>query len=241
MPNTVTPYNNTQAKKEQVETMFDNIAPRYDLLNRMLSFGVDIYWRKKAIRALRKSHPQTILDVACGTGDFSLAALQVQPAKIIGLDISQEMLNVGKKKIEKAGYADIIELKQGDSENIPFSADDFDAVTVAFGVRNFENLDKGLVEIYRVLKADGQLVILEFSKPGIFPVKQLFNFYFKTICPFIGRLVSKDARAYTYLYESVSAFPEGDAFIHHLHAAGFKKCTCVRLTFGICSLYTAIK
>lgn len=241
MPKTVTPYKSEAAKKEQVETMFDNIAPRYDFLNRLLSFGIDAYWRKRAIKELQTTHPKIILDVACGTGDFSIAALKVNPKKIIGLDISQEMLTVGKRKITNAGYADIIDLQYGDSENIPFDKNFFDAATVAFGVRNFENLDKGLSEINRVLKAEGQVVILEFSKPVLFPVKQLFNFYFKTICPFIGRLVSKDARAYTYLYESVLAFPEGDAFISHLHSAGFKNCTCKRLTFGICSLYTAIK
>lgn len=241
MSNPVTPYNTDSTKKEQVQSMFDNIAPKYDFLNRLLSLGVDNYWRKRAIRELRKIPHNTILDVACGTGDFSFAAMKLHPEKITGLDISEEMLEIGRQKIAKAGFTKQMEFIHGDSENMPFANNSFDASTVAFGVRNFEHLVIGLKEINRVLKPGGKLVILEFSKPKIFPVKQLFNFYFKAICPFIGRLVSKDARAYTYLYESVLAFPEGDAFITHLETAGFKSCTCTRLTFGICSLYTAIK
>lgn len=241
MPETVTPYNSDSNKKQQVETMFNNIAPKYDLLNRMLSFGVDGYWRKRAIKELKKTNPKHILDVACGTGDFSFAALPLQPEKITGLDISEEMLELGRKKIEKAGLTDTMDFIHGDSEQMPFADSSFDATTVAFGVRNFENLDKGLAEIFRVLKPGGKLVILEFSKPKIFPVKQLFNFYFKAICPLIGRLVSKDARAYTYLYESVIAFPEGQEFLQYLKTAGFKNSTCTRLTFGICSLYTGIR
>lgn len=241
MSNTVSPYNSDASKKEQVEAMFDNIAPKYDFLNRLLSLGVDGYWRKRAIRELRNAKHASILDIACGTGDFSFAAMRLNPEKITGLDISEEMLTIGRQKIAKAGLAQRMEFVCGDSENMPFADAGFDAATVAFGVRNFENIDTGLAEINRVLIPGGKLVILEFSEPKLFPVKQVFNFYFKTICPFIGRLVLKDAKAYTYLYKSVLAFPEGNAFIKHLETAGFKSCTCTRLTFGICSLYTAIK
>ncbi|MBC8045543.1 MAG: bifunctional demethylmenaquinone methyltransferase/2-methoxy-6-polyprenyl-1,4-benzoquinol methylase UbiE [Fimbriimonadaceae bacterium] len=241
MSKTITPYNTAEAKKKQVQTMFDNIAPKYDLLNRILSFGIDVYWRNVAIKALKKYDPKYILDVACGTGDFSIAALKTNPEKIIGVDISTEMLEAGKKKIAAKKLENKIELIKGDSEQLLFDDKSFDAVTVAFGVRNFENLDIGIKEMYRVLKTNAPLIILEFSKPKIFPVKQLFNFYFKAICPIIGRLLSKDARAYTYLYESVSAFPEGEFFLQHLRDAGFKTTTCRRLTFGICSMYIAIK
>ncbi|MBC8172748.1 MAG: bifunctional demethylmenaquinone methyltransferase/2-methoxy-6-polyprenyl-1,4-benzoquinol methylase UbiE [Chitinophagales bacterium] len=241
MSKTITPYNTTETKKHQVQTMFDNIAPRYDLLNRLLSFGVDSYWRKIAIQTLKKYNPKHILDIACGTGDFSFAAMELNPDKITGVDISDEMLEVGRKKIAQKKLSPAMEFLKGDSEDLEFKDHTFDAVTVAFGVRNFEELDKGLQEMHRVLKENKPVVILEFSKPAAFPVKQLFNFYFKAICPVVGRLVSKDARAYTYLYESVSAFPDGENFLQHLRKAGFKNTRCRRLTFGICSLYTAEK
>lgn len=241
MPETVTPYKTKETKKEQVKTMFDRIAPRYDLLNRVLSFGIDVYWRNRAIRELKKYHPEQIIDVACGTGDFSLAALKLNPQKITGIDISVEMLEKGNKKIREKHLENKIEFMAGDSENLQFAANTFDACTVAFGVRNFENLDKGLKEIYRVLHPGAPISVLEFSSPKQFPVKQLYHFYFSTILPFAGRLLSKDAKAYTYLYESVKAFPEGDEFIGHLQKAGFKNCYCKRLTFGICSLYIGEK
>ena len=241
MPETVTPYKSEETKKEQVKTMFDRIAPRYDLLNRVLSFGVDIYWRNRAIRELRKYKPKQIIDVACGTGDFGIAALKLNPDKITGIDISVEMLEKGNDKIKKKKLEDRIELVAGDSENLQFETNTFDACTVAFGVRNFENLDKGLEEINRVLKPGSPIAVLEFSSPKIFPVKQLYHFYFSTILPFAGRLLSKDAKAYTYLYESVKAFPEGDVFVGHLQKAGFKNCYYKRLTFGICSLYIGEK
>ncbi len=241
MPETVTPYESDTSKKEQVKSMFNNIAGRYDLLNRILSLGIDVQWRNRAISELKKYHPEKILDVACGTGDFTIASLKTGAKKITGVDISEQMLEEGRKKILKKKLNKTIELVFGDSEHLQFESNSFDACTVAFGVRNFEHLDNGLSEMYRVLKNKAPLIVLEFSRPKKFPVKQFYSFYFSTILPAIGRLVSGDSRAYTYLFESVSVFPEGDDFINHLKQAGFKNCTCRRLTFGICSLYIAEK
>ncbi len=222
--------------------MFNSIAPYYDLLNRVLSLGIDRIWRRKAIARLREDQPQLILDVATGTADVALEiAKQLSPQKIIGIDISVDMLSIGRKKIAKKELHPLIELQEGDSENLPFEDNTFDAVTVAFGVRNFENLDRGLREIRRVLKADGQLVVLEFSRPTLFPFKQLFNFYFKNILPFIGRMTSKDPKAYRYLYESVQAFPDGTDFIEVLSKNDFKSRSWTPLTLGICSIYSARK
>ncbi len=239
----VTPYNKDAAsKKEQVEQMFDKIAPKYDLLNRVLSLGIDVWWRKKALGYLRNDHPKNILDVATGTADVAImAAKTLQPEHITGIDIANQMLDFGREKITKAGLSDVIRLETGDSENLRFADQSFDAVTVAFGVRNFENLEKGLSEMYRVLRPNGRVVILEFSKPHLFPFKQLYNTYFKYVLPFIGRLTSRDVRAYTYLFESVQVFPEGDQFIQILSKTGFHQAQCERLTLGICSIYTAIK
>lgn len=241
MPEQVTPYKSSASKKEEVRTMFDNIAGRYDLLNRILSLRIDVAWRNRAIRLLRRYHPEHILDVACGTGDFSIAALKSGAKRVTGVDISENMLAAGRVKMQKNLLSDKIMLLSGDSEQLAFAEHTFDAVTVAFGVRNFEQLDKGLQEIYRVLKPGAPVVILEFSKPAVFPVKQLYHVYFSTILPLIGRLVSGDARAYTYLFESVSAFPEGEAFLQHLRNAGFQNCLSKRMTFGICSLYSGEK
>jgi len=241
MPEPVTPYKTSASKKEEVRTMFDNIAGRYDLLNRVLSLRIDVAWRNRAIRLLKQYRPQHILDVACGTGDFSIAALKSGATRVTGVDISEKMLAAGRVKLEKKALDDRITLVSGDSEQLDFADNSFDAVTVAFGVRNFEHLDKGLAEICRVLKPGAPVVILEFSKPASFPVKQLYHFYFSTILPLIGRLVSGDARAYTYLFESVSAFPEGEDFLQHLRKAGFRACSSKRLTFGICSLYSGEK
>ena len=241
MTDTVTPYKTEDTKKMQVRKMFNNIARKYDLLNRMLSFGIDSYWRKAAIRELQIHRPKTILDIACGTGDFSFAALRLYPERITGIDISEEMLEIGRKKCVENNLAHVITFQQGDAESLQFPDHHYDAVIVAFGVRNFENLQAGLQEMHRVLKGGAPICILEFSKPKIFPVKQVFNFYFKTICPLIGRLISKDARAYSYLYESVRNFPEGDAFLAQLRKAGYKNTSSKRLTFGVCSLYTAVK
>lgn len=241
MPEPVTPYKTSASKKEEVRTMFDNIAGRYDLLNRVLSLRIDVAWRNRAIRLLKQYRPQHILDVACGTGDFSIAALKSGATRVTGVDISEKMLAAGRVKMEKKALNDRITLVSGDSEQLDFADNSFDAVTVAFGVRNFEHLDKGLAEICRVLKPGAPVVILEFSKPSSFPVKQLYHFYFSTILPLVGRLVSGDARAYTYLFESVSAFPEGEDFLQHLRKAGFRACSSKRLTFGICSLYSGEK
>lgn len=230
-----------EGKKVQVEQMFDSIASRYDFLNHTLSLGIDKGWRKKAIASIGKNNPKQILDVATGTADLAIACLTLNPDNIIGIDISQNMLNVGIKKINDKGYADKIKLIKGDSENLPFSDNTFDAITVAFGVRNFENLDKGLKEIARVLKPGGILAVLEFSKPRTFPFKQLYNLYFSNILPFFGKWISKSENAYAYLPESVKHFPDGEDFLQHLRSAGFADSKQQTLTFGICSLYNAIK
>lgn len=239
----IKPYENeTGSKKNQVSTMFNRIAPYYDFLNRLLSLGIDKIWRKKAIKALAKENPQLILDVATGTADVALETMrQLQPEKIIGIDISAEMLEIGRSKIKKRGLEKTIVLQEGDSEALPYPDETFDAITVAFGVRNFENLEKGLKEMQRVLKQNGKIVILEFSRPRIFPLKQLFNAYFKYLLPTIGRLTSKDPKAYRYLYESVQAFPDGEDFVNILHKTGYNSNECTPLSFGICSLYTGHK
>lgn len=238
----VTPYRDSgQQKKQQVEQMFDNIAPRYDFLNHFLSLGIDKLWRRKAIRILSEFKTSLLLDVATGTGDFAIAATKLKPSKIVGLDISEQMLNVGRVKVKKLGLDTVIQFKKGDSEAMPFSDGQFDAITVAFGVRNFENLEKGLKEFYRVLRSDGVAVILEFSKPKYFPFKQLYLFYFFTILPLVGRLVSKDSSAYSYLPESVMAFPDDQNFLSVLTKCGFSRATQKRLTFGIATIYIAQK
>jgi len=239
---TVVPYKgDSSGKKEQVARMFDSISGNYDFLNHFLSLGIDIRWRKKAIKLLASGKPKLILDVATGTGDFAVETLKLNPDKVIGVDISEGMLEVGRKKIKDKGYNGRIELKSGDSENLPFEENKFDAVIVAFGVRNFENLEKGLAEMHRVLKPGGRMVVLEFSKPRMFPFQQLYNFYFTFILPKIGRLISKDPAAYTYLPESVQAFPDGDNFVSILNRLGFKDTLCKPLTLGISSLYTGVK
>jgi demethylmenaquinone methyltransferase/2-methoxy-6-polyprenyl-1,4-benzoquinol methylase len=239
---TVIPYKDKkEGKKEQVASMFDNISPKYDLLNRLLSAGIDVRWRNKAIKILKKENPQSILDIATGTGDFAIAALKSNAKKIVGVDISEGMLKVGKGKISKLGLDKIIQLEKGDSENLRFDSHSFDAVTVAFGVRNFENLEKGLNEIYRVLNSNGTVVVLEFSKPKKFPIKNFYQFYFKFILPFIGRMISKDKSAYTYLPESVGAFPDGQDFLKILEKTGFKSLQWIPLTFGISSIYIGKK
>ncbi|AYB31743.1 bifunctional demethylmenaquinone methyltransferase/2-methoxy-6-polyprenyl-1,4-benzoquinol methylase UbiE [Chryseolinea soli] len=238
----VVPYKEeSTSKKEQVARMFDNISHRYDFLNHFLSLGIDRGWRKKAINLLRPLKPRQLLDVATGTGDFALQALSLNPEKITGVDISDGMLQVGRKKIQDRNVADKIVLQLADSENLPFEENKFDAVTVGFGVRNFEHLERGLEEIYRVLKPGGVAVILEFSRPRKFPFKQGYNFYFKFILPKIGRIVSSDKTAYTYLPESVEAFPDGEDFLRILRHVGFKQTQCKSLTFGISSIYTGTK
>src|ERR1700759_639101 len=243
MSKTITPYHNEQGtKKQQVADMFNNIAKTYDFLNHFLSLGIDIIWRKKAINELSNDKPAHILDVATGTGDFAFEALNIlKPEKITGVDISQGMLDIAEQKIAKRGLQAQFEVKLGDSEKLPFEADEFDAVTVAYGVRNFEDLQKGIDDIYRVLKPGGKAVILEFSKPKAFPVKQLYNFYFNYITPGIGKLFSKDARAYSYLPESVAAFPDGKNFTGLMDKVGFQNTKNRPLAFGICSIYTGVK
>lgn len=238
----VTPYeHSSDSKKQQIEQMFDNISPKYDFLNRSLSFGIDVWWRKKMMQELKALELNQVLDIATGTADVALATSKLKPNSIIGVDISEGMLAVGRSKVEKKGLSSLIKLQKADSENLPFSENIFDAITVAFGVRNFEHLSIGLDEMYRVLKPGGKLVILEFSRPGIFPVKQLYDFYFRYFCPWWGKIVSKDNSAYTYLYESVNAFPEGEQFLTIAKQSGFKQLKAQRLTFGIVSLYTATK
>ena len=224
--------------------MFNNISGNYDLLNHLLSLGIDIHWRKQAIKQLRKHHsePAHLLDVATGTGDFALEAMRmIKPRKITGVDISEGMLEVGKQKMKRLNLDDRIELKVGDSENLPFEDNTFDSVIVSFGVRNFENLEKGLAEIHRVLQENGTLVVLEFSRPRSFPLKQLYNFYFKNILPLVGKLISKDNAAYTYLPESVQAFPDGEQFNNILRKFGYQSVLCKSLTFGISSIYVGHK
>ncbi len=243
MSKIVTPYNSQQAtKKEQVADMFNNISGTYDFLNHFMSLGIDIIWRKKAINELKKDKPKHILDVATGTGDFAFEALgMLNPERITGVDISEGMLEIARQKITKRSLNDKFEVYSGDSENLPFDAGKFDAVTVAYGVRNFENLEAGLADMLRVLKPGGKAVILEFSKPQGFPIKQLYNFYFHYITPAIGKLFSKDSRAYSYLPESVAAFPDGRSFVTLMDKVGYKQTKHRSLTFGICSIYTGIK
>ncbi len=238
----VVPYKDKkEGKKEQVADMFNNISKKYDLLNHVLSLGIDITWRKKAIKMLKKDQPKLILDIATGTADFAIEALALNPDKVIGVDISEGMLAEGRKKLKKRKLDDRIELQLGDSEKLLFEENKFDAVIVSFGVRNFETLEKGLSDMYRVLKPGGKTVIVEFSKPKKFPMKQAYNVYFKYILPQIGKVVSKDNAAYTYLPESVQAFPDGDDFLRILEKVGFKKTTCKLLTFGISSIYIGEK
>jgi demethylmenaquinone methyltransferase / 2-methoxy-6-polyprenyl-1,4-benzoquinol methylase len=239
---TVVPYKDQKSdKKAQVAQMFDKISPTYDFLNHFLSLGIDILWRKTAIKLLKAEKPQLILDVATGTGDFAVEALKLKPQKIIGIDISEGMLAHGREKMRKRQLSEKIELKFGDSENLDFPDNYFDAVIVAFGVRNFENLGQGLANIHRVLKPNGSLVVLEFSRPRYFPFKQVYNFYFNFILPTVGKLVSKDKSAYTYLPESVRVFPDGKQFVTILEQTGFKETLCKPLTFGISTVYKGKK
>lgn len=239
---TVAPYQNSeQNKKLQVEQMFDNIAPKYDFLNHFLSLGIDKLWRKKAIRILKTDQPKRILDVATGTGDFAIAASRLDVDEIVGFDLSEQMIRVGEQKVKKLKLDSLIRFQKGDSEQMPFDDASFDAITVAFGVRNFETLQKGLDEFYRVLRNGGVAIILEFSKPKYFVFKQLYRFYFFHILPFIGGLVSKDASAYSYLPESVMAFPDDQEMLDILTGTGFSEVSQKRLTFGIATIYIARK
>lgn len=240
MSKIVKPYNNSQNKKIQVKQMFNKIAGQYDFLNRFLTFGIDNIWRKIAVKKI-KNNPKNVLDIATGTADLAIITAKFTNAEIIGLDISDQMLKVGKEKITKNKLDSRIKLINGDAENLSFNNETFDAITVGFGVRNFENLEKGLNEIYRVIKEGGYVAILEPSYPEKFPLKQLFNFYFETLTPIIGNLISKDYKAYSYLSKSVKNFPSSNNFINQLKQIGFSKCNHYSLTFGVVSLYIAIK
>jgi demethylmenaquinone methyltransferase/2-methoxy-6-polyprenyl-1,4-benzoquinol methylase len=238
----ITPYpGQAGTKKEQVADMFDSISERYDLLNRVLSLGIDIQWRRRVLKRLRPYAPQRILDVATGTGDLAIGLLKLDPKEVVGLDISPGMLAQAGLKVKRKGLTSKIKLIEADSEQLPFAQDYFDAVTVAFGVRNFENLEQGLAEMARVLKKGGNVAILEFSRSRVPFVAPLFKLYFHHILPALGRWVSRDASAYTYLPASVEVFPEGVEFLHILEKSGFFEARQERLTFGICSLYTAQK
>lgn len=221
--------------------MFNNISKKYDFLNHFLSLGIDKIWRKKAVKKLVDVKPERILDIATGTGDFAIALLKLNPKEIIGMDISQGMLGVGAEKMKKKGVDHIIKMQLGDSENLPFDEGYFDGVTVGFGVRNYENLEKGLGEMLRVLRPKGKVVILEFSKPKKFPVKQAFGFYSKYFIPFWGKLISKDKSAYAYLPESVEAFPEGKDFEAILEKVGYKNIESQLVSGGIATIYTGVK
>jgi demethylmenaquinone methyltransferase / 2-methoxy-6-polyprenyl-1,4-benzoquinol methylase len=238
----VKPYNKEESsKKEEVAEMFDNISKKYDFLNHFLSMGIDKIWRKKAVKILKRYNPKIILDIATGTGDFAISAMRVKPAKIVGLDLSEGMLEVGREKMKKKGLDTTIEMIQGDSENLPFEDNHFDGYTVGFGVRNFENLEAGLSEMLRVLKPGAPGIILEFSKPKKFPVKQSFNFYSKYVIPKIGKSISKDSAAYTYLPESVAAFPEGKDFEDIMAKVGYKNITSKKVSGGIATIYVGEK
>lgn len=242
MSKNITPYkNSTLGKKEQVAKMFDTISGNYDNLNRVISFGIDIKWRKKVLDIVAKSNPETILDIATGTGDLAILMAQTMATKIIGLDIAAGMLEVGVKKIADKKLSNTIEMVLGDSENMPFEDNYFDAITVAFGVRNFETLEKGLKEILRVLKPNGVFVILETSVPDKTPYKQGYNFYSKNILPIIGKLFSKDDVAYEYLSESAAAFPYGEALNNILRKIGFINVKALPQTFGVATIYSASK
>jgi demethylmenaquinone methyltransferase/2-methoxy-6-polyprenyl-1,4-benzoquinol methylase len=237
----VKPYNTNRSKKEEVAEMFNNIAVKYDFLNHFLSLGIDHIWRYKAINELKQIQPKRILDLATGTGDFAIAALRLKPEQIIGMDISAGMLEVGKTKMLKKKYNHIIDMRLGDSENLPFEDNYFDALTVGFGVRNYENLEKGLSEMLRVVRPGAKLVILEFSKPKKFPIKQVFTFYSKYFIPFFGKRISKDEKAYAYLPESVAAFPEGKAFEDVLKKLQYQNVKSKLVSGGIATIYSGTK
>lgn len=242
MKENVTPYKNSELKKkQQVEKMFDAISNEYDGLNRVISFGIDTSWRKKVIQLVKETNPSRILDVATGTGDLAIAMADSNASEIIGLDISAGMLSVGQKKIDQRKLSEKIKMVQADSENLPYPVNYFDAITVAFGVRNFENLNKGLAEINRVLSPGGIFVVLETSVPTKFPFKQGYQFHSKVILPTVGKLFSKDKSAYTYLSESASKFPYGEEFNGILRKNGFKDVKNLPQTFGVASIYTATK
>lgn len=238
----IKPYGRQEEKGKLVEQMFDNIAPTYDTLNHRLSWDIDKGWRRKAIRQLAPFNPETILDIATGTGDFAiLSAKMLKPTTLVGADISEKMMDVGREKVKKEGLDKIISFKKEDCLSLSFEDNTFDAITAAFGIRNFQDLDKGLKEMCRVLKRGGHLSIVELSQPVSFPMKQLFKIYSHTFLPIYGRLISKDQSAYSYLTATIEAFPQGERMMDILHKAGFSETSFKRLTFGICTMYFATK
>ncbi len=238
----ITPYGNGEEKSKQVETMFDNIAKTYDVLNHRLSFGIDYLWRNTAIRQLKPYKPSYILDIATGTGDFAImSAKKLRPHKVTGVDISDGMMRVGRAKVEKEGLSGIITFEKEDCEHLTYKNESFDAITTAFGIRNFQNLDVCLKEMYRVLKKGGQLSILELSRPIHFPMKQLFWIYSHSLLPLYGKLISRDRNAYKYLINTIESFPQGEEMVKIFKKAGFSEAKFRRLTFGICTCYFAIK
>jgi demethylmenaquinone methyltransferase/2-methoxy-6-polyprenyl-1,4-benzoquinol methylase len=237
----VKPYNSDRSKKEEVAEMFNNISGRYDFLNHFLSLGIDHLWRARAVKELREINPKRILDIATGTGDFAIANLKLKPEEVVGIDISSGMLEVGKEKMKKKKVDHIVSMQLGDSEDLPFEDNYFDGLTVGFGVRNFENLEKGLAEMLRVIRPGGKAIILEFSKPKMFPIKQAFGFYSKYFIPFFGKRISKDEKAYAYLPESVAAFPEGKEFENVLEKLNYKNIKSIPVSGGIATIYVGTK
>jgi demethylmenaquinone methyltransferase / 2-methoxy-6-polyprenyl-1,4-benzoquinol methylase len=238
----VKPYGSSdKSKKEEVAEMFNNISQKYDFLNHFLSLGIDKIWRRKAINILKEVQPKKILDIATGTGDFAIASLKLKPSEVVGIDISEGMLAVGREKMIKRKFDSIITMTLGDSEDLPFEDNYFDGLTVGFGVRNFENLEKGLAEMLRVIRVGGKVVILEFSKPKKFPVKQGYGFISKYIIPFFGKKISKDEKAYAYLPESIAAFPEGEEMKEILRKLGYKNVQSELVSGGIATIYSGTK
>ena len=238
----VKPYGSSdKSKKEEVAEMFNNISQKYDFLNHFLSLGIDKIWRRKAINILKEVHPKKILDIATGTGDFAIASLKLKPSEVVGIDISEGMLAVGREKMITRKFDSIITMTLGDSEDLPFEDNYFDGLTVGFGVRNFENLEKGLAEMLRVIRVGGKVVILEFSKPKKFPVKQGYRFISKYIIPFFGKRISKDEKAYAYLPESIAAFPEGEEMKEILRKLGYKNVQSELVSGGIATIYSGTK
>ena len=238
----IKPYDNDSGKGEQVEKMFDNIASRYDTLNHWMSFDIDKRWRKKAIMQLGEHSPKEILDIATGTGDFAImTAKMLHPKRLVGADISEGMMDVGRKKVMAEGLADVVSFAKEDCMRLSFAEGSFDAVTAAFGIRNFADLERGLSEMYRVLRPGGHLCVVELTHPVRFPMKQLFKVYSHTILPTYGRLISKDRKAYEYLTATIEAFPQGETMMEILTHVGFRSSSFTRMTFGICTMYNAVK
>lgn len=238
---TVTPYNNSDSKKDQVAQMFNNIAYRYDFLNSLLSLGIHKGWRRKCVQLISEKNPKHLLDVATGTADFAIECMKLNPTSVIGIDISEGMMKFGREKIEKLNLQNKISLQYGDAETCDLPSNSIDAITVGFGVRNFQNLEKGLQNMNRILKPGGQICILEFSTPRKFPMKQFYKFHFKYITPTVGKLFSKDSSAYTYLPESIKVFPDNERFVEILEKTGYYKATFQAVSFGLAAIYLAEK